>query len=160
PSPEADEPPLGPDANEVVAAAWRIAIEHQHLQITPAHLLVAFATEHGYHLARLGLDATSVLDSGKALFTWDPEQGEPEVTPAFELVRDVARRMAAEDGSHEATLRHMLRALLEAGGTDVPRVLQQHRLPDALLAGRTHQRIFQVAPGAAAASCPRCGAPA
>ncbi len=160
PSPEAEEPPLGEDANEIVAAAWRLAIEHKHLKVTPAHLLVAFVLEHGYHFARLGLDPDRVLEAGKALFTWDPEQGEPEATPAFELVRDVARRMAAEDESHEATLRHLLRALLEAGGTDVPRVLQQNKLPDALLAGRTRQRIFALSPSGGDATCPRCGAAA
>ena len=159
PSPEMDEPPLGEDANDVVAEAWKLAIEKKHPEVTAAHLLVAFAREHGYQLARLGIDPERVRTAAEALFTWDPREGEPVATGGFELVPGVARRVAAEDGAHEAGLRHLLRALLEAGGTDVTRILQRQRLPDAMAAGRTRDRIFAVPEPSTEPVCPRCGAP-
>jgi hypothetical protein len=159
PTAEADEPPLGEDANDVVAAAWKLAIEHKHREVTAVHLLAALAIEHGYHLARLGLEPERVRAAAEALFTWDPEPSEPVAAPAFELVPDVARRIAADDGAHEAGLRHLLRALLQAGGADTTRILQKNRLPDALAAGRTRERIFSAPAPAAAEQCPRCGAP-
>ena len=154
-----DEPPLGEDANEVIGAAWRLAIERKHAQVSPLHLLVAFVREHGYQLQRLGLDADRVQTAAEALFPWDEEapSTEPVVSAPFELVTQVARRIAAEDGSHEGTLRHLVRALLQAGGADVSRVLQSHRLPDAMAGGRTRDRIFKVPEPSIEQRCPRCG---
>lgn len=157
-SEQLDEPPLGVDANDVVASAWQLATERKHPEVTPAHLLAALARDHGYQLTRLGLDADRILSAAEALFTWDPEPSEPVSSAAFELVPQVARRVAAEDGAFEGTLRHLVRALLEAGGTDVTRVLQQHRLPDAMLAGKTRDRIFAVPAPSIERRCPRCGA--
>jgi hypothetical protein len=158
PSPDMEEPPLGEDANAVVSAAWQVAAERQHLEVTPTHLLVAFVRDHAYQLERLSIDAARVLTAAEALFTWDPEPGEPRATPSFELVPQVARRVAAEAGAHEASLRHLLRALLEAGGADVTRLLQQHRVPDAMLGGNTRDRIFAVPAPSLERLCLRCGA--
>jgi hypothetical protein len=160
PSQEMDEPPLGEDSSEVIGAAWRLAIDRKHGEVTPLHLLVALARDHGYQLQRLGLDADRIQTAGEALFPWDdaaPAAVEPVVSPAFEVVSQVARRIAAEDGAHEGTLRHLVRALLQAGGTDVTRVLQTHRLPDAMLGGRTRDRIFKVPEPSIEKQCPRCG---
>lgn len=158
---EAMDPPLGQDANEVVAAAFQLAIEHRHTEITAAHLLTAFVREHGYQLTRLGLDAERIRSAAEALFSWDTtsEPVQPVVSSAFEVVQEVARRIAAEDSSHEATLRHFVRALLQAGGADVIRILQKHRLPDAMLGGRTKERIFRDPGPAVDKHCTRCGAP-
>jgi hypothetical protein len=169
PSPELEEPPLGEDVIEIVAAACRDAAERKHPEISPVHLLAAFAREHGYHLARLGIDPGQVRTAAEALYGWELVETKPATTKSFELVPEVARRIAAEDGAREATLRHLLRALLEAGGADVTRLLQQHKLPQALLAGRTRDRIFETvepsgvgcnrcgAPSTGARWCPRCG---
>jgi hypothetical protein len=159
-SPGFEEPPLGEDANAVVAEAWKIAAEKRHREVVPAHLLVAFVREHGYQLTRLGLAADRVLVAAESLLTWDDEPGQLEASAGFELVPGVARRVAAEDGAHEGSLRHLLRALLEAGGADVTRVLQQHRLPDAFAAGRTRDRIFALPEAMLQHGCTRCGAPA
>jgi hypothetical protein len=158
-TPGFEEPPLAEDANAVVAEAWKIATARRHRELVPAHLLVAFVREHGYQLTRLGLAAEPVLVAAEALLAWDDDRDELVASPAFELVPDVARRMAAEHGEHEASLRHLLRALLEAGGKDVTRVLQQHRLPDAFAAGRTRDRIFALPESVLEHGCVRCGAP-
>ena len=155
-----DEPPLGEDVSEIISAAWRLAIDRKHGEVTPLHLLVAFAREHGYQLQRLGLDADRIQTAAEALFPWDEAAAtaaEPVVNPAFELVSQVARRIAAEDGAHEGTLRHLVRALLQAGGADVIHVLQTHRLPDAMLGGSTRDRIFRVPEPSLEKQCPRCG---
>jgi hypothetical protein len=159
PSAEADEPPLGEDANDVVAAAWSIATEHKHPEVLPLHLLAAFARTHGYHFRRLGIDPERVGTQAESLFSWDPEPSETVSTPSFELCAQVARRIAADESAHEATLRHLLRAMLEAGGKDVSGILQKNRLPDALLAGKTRDRIFSVPAPADQGACARCGAP-
>ncbi len=160
PTEQMDEPPLGEDSSEIIGAAWQMAIERKHGEVTPVHLLVAFVREHGYQLQRLGLDADRIQTAAEALFPWGEEASttpEPVVTPAFELVSQVARRIAAEDGAHEGTLRHLVRALLQAGGSDVIRVLQTHRLPDAMLGARTRDRIFKVPEPSIERQCPRCG---
>jgi hypothetical protein len=157
PSPGFEEPPLGEDANAVVAEAWKVAKERRHRELVPAHLLVAFVREHGYQLTRLGLAAERVQLAAEALLTWDDAPGEVVASPAFELVPEVARRVAAEDGASEGSLRHLLRALLEAGGKDVTRVLQQHRVPDAFAAGRTRDRIFALPESMLEHGCKRCG---
>jgi hypothetical protein len=158
---ESMDPPLGQDANEVVAGAFQLAIEHRHAELSAAHLLTAFVREHGYQLTRLGLDAERVRAAAEALFSWDTtsEPVQPEMGPTFEIVQEVARRIAAEDNSHEATLRHFARALLQAGGADVTRILQKHRLPDAMLGGRTKDRIFRDPGPAVDNHCTRCGSP-
>jgi ATP-dependent Clp protease ATP-binding subunit ClpB len=144
-------------SQEALSAAQALALQHQHVEVEPEHLLLTLLQRGQGLVARLiersGQNVELITTALRGRIEAKPRQAGPGVEPGkIYVAQSLSRILAAAEKSAAAmkdeyvSVEHLLLAILDEGRSDAAHVLREHgvesaQLRTALEAIRGGQRV-------------------